>query len=274
MNIRHFASTLAAASLLSGGGVVLDLASSFTPLAQKAQAAYYQNCPFTGVIAFSPTNVRSQTNTSSSIVKKYPIIGELVQFSTFDYGQSVPDAWTGQADNMWFKLADGSGYIASAVVKGYPPTSPCGESTLGIAVNWNSAAYRQNNPFWPTYAPPSVGGNIGATGNCTWYANGRLRELGYSSADLWKLVGNGKDWINQAIRAGIPTGKSAKVGAVAQWVSGGGGFGHVAVVEKVNNDGTIVISESSYSSNPSYAFLYKTRTITANSVENYIYVRR
>lgn len=125
MNIRRFASTLAVASLISGSGIALDLASSFTPLAQQAQAAYYQNCSFTGKIAFSPTNVRSQTNTGSSIVKKFWTVGEQVRFSSFDYGQSVADAWTGRPDNMWFKLADGSGYIASAVVNGYPPTSPC-----------------------------------------------------------------------------------------------------------------------------------------------------
>jgi surface antigen len=271
MNIRRFASTLAVASLISGGGIALDLASSFTPLAQQAQAAYYQNCSFTGKIAFSPTNVRSQTNTGSSIVKQFWTVGEQVKFSSFDYGQSIADAWTGQPDNMWFKLADGSGYIASAVVNGYPPTSQCsgtpptsGNSTLGIAVNWNSAAYRQNNPFWRAYAPPSVGGTLNALGNCTWYANGRLRELGYSGTSLSRLLGNAYEWANQARNAGIPVGTSPRVGAVAQWNTN-----HVAVVEQVNSNGTIVISESSYPD-----FLYKQRTISASNPSNYIYVPR
>lgn len=54
-----------------------------------------------------------------------------------------------------------------------------------------------------------------------------------------------------------------QVGAVAQWESGG--YGHVAFVEQVNADGSIVISESSYvSNNPGNNpanFLYRTRTI-------------
>jgi Peptidase_C39 like family len=160
MNIRRFASTLAVASLISGSGIVLDLASSFTPLAQQAQAAYYQNCAFTGSIAFSPTNVRSQTNTSASIVKKFWNVGEQVKFSSFDYGQSIADAWTGQPDNMWFKLADGSGYIASAVVHGYPPTSKCGRLPMTTT---------EANPFFkmqfsdPKYNPdgPSFSANCG-----------------------------------------------------------------------------------------------------------------
>ena len=283
MNFQRLASAVTTAAMLSVSGVTINLASSFTPLAQQAQAAYYQGCSFSGTIMFNPTNVRAQTNTTSNINKKL-YTGSSVQFSTFEYGQTVSDAWTEKPDNMWFKLADGSGYVASAVVKGYPPTSPCNvqpqpqpqpqNSTLGIAVNWNLPAYRSSvNPFYPQFAPPSVGGYVGSAGNCTWYANGRLRQLGRSSSDLNKLAGNAKEWITQARNAGIPTGRSPRVGAVAQWVSGGDGYGHVAVVEQINSNGTIVISESSYSTNPSYAFLYKTKTIPANSVENYIYVR-
>ncbi|MCY6494267.1 CHAP domain-containing protein [Leptolyngbya sp. GGD] len=142
---------------------------------------------------------------------------------------------------------------------------------LHIGVDWNSPAYRNNNPFWRRFAPPSIGGTLNSFGNCTWYANGRLRQLGYRTTDLDRLLGNAKEWITQARNAGIPSGRTPQVGAIAQWVSGGGGFGHVAVVEQVNTNGTIVISESSYA--PGGGFLYKTRTLSASQVENYIYVR-
>jgi surface antigen len=153
---------------------------------------------------------------------------------------------------------------------------PINNSTPSIPVDWSNAAYRQNNPFWPTYAPSSVGGQLTdltgkyyVKGNCTWYANGRLRQLGYSNAALSKLIGNAHEWDDQARNGGIPMGKTPKVGAVAQWESN-----HVAVVEQVNGDGTIVISESSYPYNGAPDFLYGTRTIPASTPSNYIYVPR
>jgi len=153
-----------------------------------------------------------------------------------------------------------------------------GGSTQGIPVDWNSPAYRQNNPLWQHgYAPKSVNppkysmSNPNAKGNCTWYANGRLRQLGYSSGDLNRLRGNASEWDNLAINAGIPVSRTPKVGAIAQWESN-----HVAVVEQVNSDGTIVISESSYwpTSPHRNDYLYNRRTIRASDPTQYIHVRR
>ncbi len=144
--------------------------------------------------------------------------------------------------------------------------------------NWNSRAYREDNPLWRAgFAPRSVNppqyamSNPNAKGNCTWYANGRLRELGYRSADLNQLVGNASQWGTQATNAGIPVSRTPQVGSIAQWDSN-----HVAVVEQVNSDGTIVISESSYSSvSPSpQDYLYRRRTISATDPTRYIHVRR
>ena len=144
--------------------------------------------------------------------------------------------------------------------------------------NWNSRAYREDNPLWRAgFAPRSVNppqyamSNPNAKGNCTWYANGRLRELGYRSADLNQLVGNASQWGTQATNAGIPVSRTPQVGSIAQWDSN-----HVAVVEQVNSDGTIVISESSYSSvSPSSLdYLYRRRTIFATAPTRYIHVRR
>jgi surface antigen len=183
---------------------------------------------------------------------------------------STPSTNNGQQVIMWHCLPNGQNRASSN-----SNSNSNSASTLGIPVNFGSAAYRQN-PFWPNFAPQSVGGYLWAVvkGNCTWYANGRLRELGYSSSDLNRLVGNAKEWAGQARNAGIPTGNTPRVGAIAQWVSGGGGYGHVAVVESVNSNGTITISESSYSTDSRYTYLHRHNTIPANSVENYIYVRR
>lgn len=80
--------------------------------------------------------------------------------------------------------------------------------------------------------------------NCPGYAYGRFMEIGgvtkcklsTHNACLW--FGNTSD--------GYARGKSPKLGAVICW-SKGSEPGHVAIVEKINKDGTIVTSESGYS---------------------------
>ena len=154
-----------------------------------------------------------------------------------------------------FNALGGTAY--QIVVDGYNYGSGAvsGNITLHVSLlvqpDFTLPAYRQNNPLWLAgYAPASTNppnpqlGN--ALGNCTWYANGRLRELGYSSADLNRLIGDASTWVDTARANGIPVGTVPTVGAIAQTVLDGHSMGHVAVVERLNGDGTIVISESSY----------------------------
>lgn len=94
------------------------------------------------------------------------------------------------------------------------------------------------NPFYQSgYGMP----------NCTAYAWGRFAELLGSTPAL--SLGNAEDWYGKA--DGYSRGKSPRVGAVICWrkgVAGEGsdGAGHVAIVEQVNADGSIVISESGW----------------------------
>lgn len=86
------------------------------------------------------------------------------------------------------------------------------------------------------------GGEI--TGNCVGYAYGRFAEimgqwptnLPHCNAGLWI------DKLNGAYK----WGKEPKIGAVAVWKKPGQA-GHVAIVEYINTDGTIMLSESGYS---------------------------
>lgn len=86
--------------------------------------------------------------------------------------------------------------------------------------------------------------------NCTGYAHGRYMECGgMKSCKL--SVNNAEDWFKQAIACGLKTGSKPKVGAVICWSKGkagdgSDGCGHVAVVEIVYDDGSILISQSGY----------------------------
>ena len=73
-------------------------------------------------------------------------------------------------------------------------------------------------------------------GWCTWYVSNRRAELG---RPVPSNLGNAYSWYIVAQRAGLPTGLTPAVGAVAVTVGGN----HVSVVEVVNPDGSFWISE-------------------------------
>ncbi len=99
--------------------------------------------------------------------------------------------------------------------------------------------------------------------NCTSYVAYRLAATGVSQAH-YEHNGHGKDWFASAKAKGIATGAVAKVGAVAYWTTGGGGFGHVAWVDSVNTDGSA--NTSNY--NGSTGEFYKQNSVRP---EGYIY---
>ena len=86
--------------------------------------------------------------------------------------------------------------------------------------------------------------------NCVGYAYGRYMEMaGVKSCNLPTC--NAEDWYSVAKSRGFKVGKTPKVGAVICWSKGRtgnskDGCGHVAVVERVYADGSILVSESGY----------------------------
>lgn len=91
------------------------------------------------------------------------------------------------------------------------------------------------------YARASVG-NRYAAGNCTWYAYERRAALGRPIGSFW---GNAYSWASSARAAGFVVNKDPQPGAVFQTSSGGGGYGHVGVVESVD-DQNIYVSDMNY----------------------------
>lgn len=79
------------------------------------------------------------------------------------------------------------------------------------------------------YATDSAG-NTYFKGYCTWYAKERR-------PDLPNMLGNGGQWVANAAAQGYATGSTPQIGAIAETA------GHVAYVEAVNPDGTVVLSD-------------------------------
>ena len=99
-----------------------------------------------------------------------------------------------------------------------------------------------------SYAPPKV------SGNCVWYAYGRFAELLDKKPNLH--TGNAENWYGK--KDGYSRGQMPKLGAVICWSKGkvgveSDGAGHVAIVEKIDSNGTITTSNSAYKG--SYFFL-------------------
>lgn len=115
-----------------------------------------------------------------------------------------------------------------------------------------NAYYYANNPFYQSgYGLP----------NCTCYAWGRFYELSGTYPAL--SLRDAENWYGTS--DGYSRGQTPKLGAVICWSCGvvgddSDGSGHVAIVEQINSDGSIVTSNSAYGGT-----LFYTQTLTKES---------
>lgn len=93
--------------------------------------------------------------------------------------------------------------------------------------------------------------------NCVPYSAARFNEIGeYGCWKYLKYPPNAENFIEKAIGEGLTVSEEPSLGAIIVWQKGAtlspnDGAGHVAVVEVINDDGSIVTSESGYNcSNP------------------------
>jgi GH25 family lysozyme M1 (1,4-beta-N-acetylmuramidase) len=96
--------------------------------------------------------------------------------------------------------------------------------------------------------------------NCVGWANSRFNEIcndpnleGIVKKFKYQLVCNAENFIESAKKQGLKISYVPVEGGIMVWqkgatLSGGDGAGHVAVVERVYNDGTILTSESGWAS--------------------------
>lgn len=210
--------------------------------------------------------LRNSPNLNDKVSGLAYAYNQILKFDAWTRGETAIDSKLGTPDDRWFKIAGTNYWVPSAYIDGNPPSSSSGGSSGGGTANlnlpvmtveqfnnWrNLSEYTSRNPF------PFKGQN------CTWYAHGRLLQLGYSKSALDTMLGNAGTWDERAGR-GAFVSSSPKAGAIAvweAWVNGAGSVGHVAVVERVNADGTILISESNWANKA-----YNTRTISANGLK-------
>ncbi len=108
-------------------------------------------------------------------------------------------------------------------------------------------------------------GNRYAYGNCTWWVYERRAAIGRPVGSFW---GNGGSWAYSGRAAGFLVNNSPAVGAV---LVEAGSPGHAAIVESVNPDGSIVISEMNNAAYGGFNIV-NNRTISAGQASAYQYV--
>lgn len=121
----------------------------------------------------------------------------------------------------------------------------------------------------PASPVASYGTNWYPHGECTWYAFERRKQLGKPASGSW---GNAYNWASAARSQGLAVNNTPSVGAIIQtnaWSNGAHGFGHVGVVEQVNPDGSIMISEMNWSNGLGGKSF---RTLSASQAANHNFI--
>ncbi len=133
-----------------------------------------------------------------------------------------------------------------------------------VAPTKNNNYYYKDNIFYKCgYGMP----------NCTCYAWGRFYELTGKYPKL--CTANAENWYKY--KDGYERGKTPKLGAVIVWSKGEigvskDGAGHVAIVERINADGSILTSNSGYKSTNFYLkTIPKSYALNGYKFEGFIY---
>ena len=157
-------------------------------------------------------------------------------------------------------------------------------SSRGALLTQQNANYFRDRPqFYTTgnifaqsmFGSSLVGGRGSTEGNCTWYAHGRVKELGGSVAALNSMLGNANQWHTQLSNGALIV-SDPQPGDIAQWTRNG--QNHVAVVERVyqqNGVRRVILSESHWNSNfdgGGAGTLHRIVDYTASNPDRYIRV--
>ena len=155
---------------------------------------------------------------------------------------------TGLAPNT--RLIIPGGVLPEAERPGYVAPRPSSASSATVLYNSNYAIQA---------------GNRYSYGYCTWYVYNRRAEIGAPIGSFW---GNASSWAHLARSAGYNVDRTPSVGAIMQDSSSAGGYGHVAVIEQMFEDGSFRVSEMNYAG----WNVVSSRTIPASQAFGYNFI--
>lgn len=117
----------------------------------------------------------------------------------------------------------------------------------------------------PSYNSPTFNHqNLYDWGQCTWYVFNKRKEIGLPISTYWW---NANAWDDNAARDGYMIDHRPTVGSILQ--SDLGYYGHVSYVERINGDGSILVSEMNFTAAPG---VLTYRTVPAYLVSSFKYI--
>ncbi|ATH60887.1 CHAP domain-containing protein [Staphylococcus nepalensis] len=192
----------------------------------------------------SSSNNSSQTSGGSTHTVQS---GESLNVIASNYGVSVDELMS--ANNL-------NGYL---IHPGQSLTIPNGTGTGSSGGSGNGATQTPN-----TGSSSASDANLYDWGQCTWHVFNRRAETGKPISTYWW---NADHWASNAAADGYTVNNTPTAGSIMQNYEGP--IGHVAYVEQVNPDGSILISEMNYNTPPGTVDY---RTIPASQASSYNYI--
>lgn len=199
-----------------GSGSISDSSSKF-PTVEKGLEAGAKN--------LNKLYISEGLDTPKKIGPKYAPVG-----AGNDVGNSNSN-WVGNVTKIMDSLGKGGDDVKTSC------KAPSGTGSSGKDFNFKGK--------FPKPDKSKYNGQSYPWGQCTWYVHQRRKEIDKPVPLTW---GNGGDWGDNAKSDGWEVGSTPKAGAGASIKPGNFGapppYGHIMFVEKVKDDGGIVVSEA------------------------------
>lgn len=189
------------------------------------------------------------TTTTTSGGTKYTVqAGDYLYKIATQYGVSVDKlkSWNGLTSNIIY--VNQQLVVSNAVTTTEKAPAPTAEPVPQQTTT--SPVFNHQN--WYDY------------GQCTWHVFNKRAAIGKGISTYWW---NANNWANGAKNDGFTVNSTPEVGAIAQTTAGW--LGHVAFVERVNADGTILVSEMNYLTPPGVVGY---RTLTRAQMSDYVFI--
>lgn len=211
-------------------------------------------------------NLSSDNLTVGSNLDILPRDGISYTVKAGDTAQSIADKYKSDASTITtYNDLEISGLTPGLKIIVPNGTLPTTEQPGYVApVAYSASSRSSGGASYAGFRAGSVG-NKYAYGNCTWYAYERRAQMGMPVGSFW---GNGGSWAYSGRAAGYVVNNTPSYGAV---LVEAGSPGHVAVVESVAPDGTVVVSEMNNSAYGGFNIV-NNRTISAGQASLYQYV--
>lgn len=192
----------------------------------------------------------SSPNAKTHIVQR----GEYLAKIASQYGVSI------QSIKSWNNLSSNIIYVnQKLIVSGTAVPSTISQGGV------KKAPAKVVTPTVVTNTPVFSHANLYDYGQCTWYVFNKRVAIGKGISTYWWHAYN---WASGARKDGYTVNNTPAVGAIATTTDGP--YGHVAFVERVNADGTIMVSETNYLT-PAGVVGYRTLTLSQMSRYQFIH---